>query len=942
MHRAIISHFASRVLAHTVVHKRLLPRVLLLLLLWVLAPQAFAKPFWVYEDVAGDKSLAEVVANADTLFELSGNGAKGFSDSVWWLRIPLHNGQAQAQALSVFFDTPLMRHVDAYSVGSDGIHVQRNGYAVALDDRAVRSFYPVFTEFLASGQSRDLFVRIENDLSTHFDYSVLTAAELQNRLFWRELIHTVLISILGTLLLYHLFLFLFSRERLYAVYLLFVVGGSLALLGDFYVRGVSSGLGLHAGHWIALAGCVSYSAGAHLLGCLFREISSRTWLFALRFVIGFSLAHVPLVLFAPALALQVWVYFSGPLMSAVLVYVISYAWLERHPLAKPVFYGWMVLLLSLVLYMAYLLGLAPATMHEAFGYGVVFQALMFSVVMIYHLRSNAIEIERQQLQLSQAHYQLKAKSDLIANVSHELRTPLNGILGMHQSLGKYVASIKGRELLGAAQTAADTLGMLVNELLDGAKLQANKLRLNPKPVSLDEIILPVETMMRAMAAQKDLSFSVRRGQGENYAVIADCQRLQQVLFNLLSNAVKYTSKGGVDLQIASRHQHGGRIGLVLVVSDTGRGMSEEFQAEMFERFTRADVDDQSAVEAGTGLGLSITRELIHLMDGELRVESVLGQGSRFIVELSLPLTQALPDASVLPLDEGEQVSALANMRLLVVDDNALNRAVIEELLDDTGIALEMVETGAEAVDYVLTHPGLYDAVLMDIQMPEMDGFEASNLIRLVYDAEQLPIIAVSAHADADDQQRFADVGMNASLAKPVNRVQLIETLTAVLHSAKVSPVPEAVSTEVPGQVNALSSQPHPELPNTDLNVSEVFSATELESAYAGDMQAVMRIVDMMVVQIPENTDSLEQAIARSDWPAVASEAHRLKGAARYVYADPMVDACAALEEVAVNKAMAEVLVRFQELRGVAETLKQVLQSYKERVAIKPAKSELPA
>lgn len=351
---------------------------------------------------------------------------------------------------------------------------------------------------------------------------------------------------------------------------------------------------------------------------------------------------------------------------------------------------------------------------------------------------------------------LRIKSAFLANVSHELRTPLNGVIGLLTLLAEQPLSPQQRNYVRSALLSAENLLTLVNDLLDMTQLEAGKMPLRIVSVDLPGLLSDVAALMAPRAAQRENVLRCEVQEDAPTRILADGDKLRRILVNLAGNAVKFTMRGEVTLRASTAGTaEDGSILLRLEVEDSGVGISAEQKERLFQRFYQVD---QSATRnhEGSGLGLAICRELCQLMGGRIGVDSAPGVGSRFWVELPVAAEASRVESSPLP-----------PLRILVVDDIALNRMLLSEILKmhgcrpleaaDGRAALELLETG-----------DVCDAVLMDVEMPDMDGCETTRRLRaLPAPAGALPVVAVTAHVDADAQRRFADSGMDDWVAKPV-------------------------------------------------------------------------------------------------------------------------------------------------------------------------------
>lgn len=384
----------------------------------------------------------------------------------------------------------------------------------------------------------------------------------------------------------------------------------------------------------------------------------------------------------------------------------------------------------------------------------------------------------------------EAKSSFLAQMSHDIRTPMNAIMGMTSIAASRINDPeKVRECLTKIDMSSSHLLDLINEILDMSKIEKGKIELTEEPFCLRELITDINSITRPEALQKGQELLFRTVDVVHTDFIGDAGRIRQVLINLITNAVKYTQNGGriiVEVQEVTGRTPGAA-SFVFTVEDNGIGMDPDFLNYIFVPFSRADDSKVRRVQ-GTGLGMSIAQGIVSAMNGNIQAESRKGQGSRFIVTLNLKIADSdqvaehrmagfeIQDG---PGSDTRCSDRLRGKRLLLVEDNELNMEIAETILTEAGFAVENAENGKEALDmFLASEPGYYQAVLMDLQMPVMDGYTAAKEIRSSTHPQALkvPVIALTANAFAEDMAKALAAGMNDHVSKPIDYKRLISVL----------------------------------------------------------------------------------------------------------------------------------------------------------------------
>jgi len=378
----------------------------------------------------------------------------------------------------------------------------------------------------------------------------------------------------------------------------------------------------------------------------------------------------------------------------------------------------------------------------------------------------------------------RAKTEFLARMSHEMRTPMNAIIGM-ASIGKSSADISKKDYtFHEIGEASDHLLGLINDILDMSEIQADRLELSFTTFNFRDMLHQVDCITNPLTAKKEQSFTTFVDSDIPRFIVSDEQRLVQVIMNLLSNAVKFTPEhGSISMAIRNMGEADGFCVIRFSVSDTGIGISEEQQKILFRPFEQVD-GGYSRQFGGTGLGLAISKNIVERMNGSIWVESELGKGAKFIFDIRVQIGEKAGEVSITSEKSDSIEGIFSGKRVLIAEDVDINREIIESLLEITGIEVKFAVNGEDVVKQYISDPKSYDLILMDIQMPIMDGYEATKHIRLsgLPNAFSIPIIAMTANVLREDVERCLSAGMNSHLGKPIDINEVIAVIRKHLNS----------------------------------------------------------------------------------------------------------------------------------------------------------------
>ena len=529
-------------------------------------------------------------------------------------------------------------------------------------------------------------------------------------------------------------------------------------------------------------------------------------------------------------------------------------------------------------------------------------------------RSKVIE-ERLKVALvekEKAEQSRKFKQQFLANMSHEIRTPLNAIAGMTELLIDSELDPKQKKYLSAIRHSSHNLVSLVNDILDISKIEAGRIEIENSPFSLAQTIEGIYDLFSLKAKEKGLDLSIHFDAGIPEAVLGDSVRLNQVLINLAGNAIKFTPSGSVAVSCTVEKSSATSIEVQFSVKDSGIGIRKEKQKVIFEVFSQEGLDTTRKF-GGTGLGLTISQQLVELMGGKLQVQSSPGDGAEFFFTLSFDIAdgKTLPQYEHISLPEIPD--GLKGYRILLTEDNAYNQIVAEEILKKLipNVSIMVAGTGNEALK--LLHEYSFDLVLMDLQMPELDGYETTRLIRKQVQgaSANIPIIAFTAGVSAEDQQKCKAVGMNGYISKPFVPATLLQEIIRVTGLATSGSSGNADSTVV------ILPQDQGEWKRANLQFLRTITGNEEEE--------IKKFVTLFLDIAPITLEKMNAAIEQNDSQKLGLSAHSFKSKVKYVGMDSLVPYLERLEEskhTELNRTeIDELILKFTE--GLSEGISEL-------------------
>lgn len=711
----------------------------------------------------------------------------GYQHGACWFHFRVENSSAETLPLMLQLNYPVLDHVEFYAPGAAGTNYLQLGDTLPFAQRPLRTRAFVMPTSLAAGSGQDYYLRVASTSSMNVPLTLSSREQFFGETEAQGWIRGAGFGITIGLIIYHLFLWLAVREKIYRYYVLYIGSAFFYLL---CFEGMAYRLWPQSPVWNAHAQLV-FVFTMLAAGALFARdyLGTANWRIADRFLLGIALvclAAVPLHFLAPVGV----GYKLQPLLALATMATISTTALLRLRAglreARLFLLSWGMLLTMAVILSLQSFGAFPGLPFLLTLNGMEIAFIVQQVLLALALadRLNILKRERsdQEQAVMQAEAESAAKTDFLAKMSHEIRTPMNAMIGITQLLQDTALDNVQKNYVETLFSSGHALLNVINDILDYSKIAAGKIELELVDFDLMDLLDECIQVFTLSAREKSLSLVCERSRDLPVHVRGDSGRLRQVLLNLLSNAIKFTDYGNVFLRASVVEAGSNRVRLRFEVEDNGIGIAPELLPRLFESFVQAD-SSTSRQYGGSGLGLAICRQLVELMHGEISVESAPGQGSifRFTVLLKAASNNPpLPDPRRMVISP----SLFAGRQALVVEDNPINQLVIHGFLQKVGIEARMASSGQEALDIIASGQApRFDLVFMDCEMPFMDGFETTRRLRLWEKQKNIVphyIVALTAHALPEHRDRCLAAGMNDYLSKPLLLSRLVEKLHGIL------------------------------------------------------------------------------------------------------------------------------------------------------------------